>query len=250
MSSKKTKSQVAPRIRRRNTILLFAAIVVLVCVALFTPVFNITDITVTGNTVLTDKEVITASGIKKGSNLFLINKSKAEEMVASLGYVEDVDVKRKFFSRVEIEIKESVEVAYIAFSGNYVGLGTDGRVLSITKSKDMRPKKAVISGFKVKNVKKGKQIEGKNEEKTPIITELLTVLNDNSILSNTKKIDISDLENLYLVLTSDTTVVLGDSYQLDYKLKCLNAVLKELGEIRGGKINVSDPSNVIYEGGN
>ncbi len=250
MPSKKTKSQVAPRIRRRNTVLLFIAVLVLVCAILFTPIFNITDITVTGNSVLTDKEIITASGIKKGSNLFLMNKDKAEDGVSSLGYVEKVDVKRKFFSRVEIEVKESVEVAYIAFSGSYVGLGTDGRILSITKSKDMRPKKAVISGFEVKNDKKGKMIEGKNEKKTLIITELLTVLNDNKVLTGTKKIDISDIKNIYVVLTSDTTVVLGDSYQLDYKLKCLDAVLKELGEIRGGKINVSDPSNVIYEGGN
>ena len=139
-------------------VLLFIAILVLVGAILFTPIFNITDITVTGNSVLTDKEIITASGIKKGSNLFLMNKSKAEDGVSSLGYVEEVDVKRKFFSRVQIEVKESVEVAYIAFSGSYAGLGTDGRILSITKSKDMRPKKAVISGFAVKNVKKGNNV--------------------------------------------------------------------------------------------
>lgn len=250
MPSKKTKSQVVSKIRRRNTVLLFIAVLVLICTALFTPIFNITDITVTGNSVLTDKEIITASGIKKGNNLFRINKDKAEDLISSLGYVEDVKIKRKFFSRVEIEITESQEVAYVAFSGNYVGLSADGKILSITKSKDMRPKKAVISGFAVKNVKKGKIIEGKNEEKTQIITELLSVLYDNKFISDTKKIDISDKEKLSIVLTSDTSVILGDSYQLDYKIKCLDAVLKELGEIRGGKINVSDPSNIIYEGGN
>ena len=49
---------------------------------------------------------------------------------------------------------------------------------------------------------------------------------------------------------SSTKILFGNSEQLDYKLKCLCAVLDELEEIRGGKIDVSDPSNVIYEGGN
>ena len=51
------------------------------------------------------------------------------------------------------------------------------------------------------------------------------------------------------MLISDTKLNFGNAEQFDYKLKCVSTVLDELGEIRGGKINVSDPSNVIYEGG-
>ncbi|MBQ8588019.1 MAG: hypothetical protein IJ454_01370 [Clostridia bacterium] len=77
----------------------------------------------------------------------------------------------------------------------------------------------------------------------------MTALSENELLSVAKKIDISDVSNISVTLSSDTRIILGDKEQLDYKLKCVVTVLEELGEIRGGKINVSDPSNVIYEGG-
>ena len=250
MPRKKVNSAVAKKIRRRNTFLGFFILVFIVVAALFTPVFNITDITVKGNKVLTPREIITVSGIKRGANLFRINTDKAEKNIASLGYVDSVEVKRKFFARVEIDIVESVEVAYVTFSGNYVGLGADGKVIGITKSSDIKPKKAIISGYGVKSVKKGSIIEGKSRRKTEIIRSLLTALKDNSLVSSVKKIDISDTDSIFVVMTSDTKINLGDSYQLDYKLKCVCAVLDELGEVRGGKIDVSDPSNVIYEGGN
>ena len=250
MSAKRVKSAVAVKIRRRNTFLAVFAVVMVILTALFTPIFDITDIYVTGARVLTPKEVINASGIKKGSNLFLLNTDKAEKKISTLGYVESAEVKRKFFARIEIEIVESTEAAYVAFSGNYIGLGADGKVISINKSSKMKPKKAVISGYGIKQVKKGQMVVGKSEEKTAILKELLGVLEDNDFLTSLKKIDISDLSAITCTMTTDTKIIIGNREQLDYKLKCLSAVLDELKEIRGGKIDVSDPSNVIYEGGN
>jgi len=244
------KSAVAHKIRRRNTILALFTIIILIGVCLFTPLFDITDVSVIGNKILSEEDIVKASGIKKGSNLFLLNIKKSEERINSLGYVDSVDVKRKFLARIEIEITESVEAAYITFAGNYVGIDSDGKILSITKSSKMRPKKAVVSGYALKNPRKGEKIEGKNEAKTQLVKNVLTALNENELLSVAKKIDLSDTSNISVTLNSDTKIVLGDKQQLDYKLKCVGTVLEELGEIRGGKINVSDPSNVIYEGGN
>ena len=81
------------------------------------------------------------------------------------------------------------------------------------------------------------------------MTDIKT-LNDNSLLSSVKKIDITKSDKINFTLTSDTKIIAGKNEQFDYKLKCLNTVLEELGEVRGGKIDISNPSNVIYEGGN
>ncbi len=243
------KSAVAHKIRRRNTILILFTAIVIAVVCLFTPLFDITDVSVIGNKILSEEDIIKASGIKKGSNLFLLNTDKSEERINSLGYVEKVEVKRKFLARIEIEITESVEAAYIAFAGNYVGIDSTGKILSITKSSKVRPKKAVVSGYALQNPRKGMSIEGKNKAKTEILKNVLSSLGETELLAVTKKIDISDVSNISVTLNSDTGIIFGDEQQLDYKLKCLGTVLDELGEIRGGKINVSDPSNVIYEGG-
>ncbi len=250
MPNEKRSSAVKKKIRARNRLLGFLAVVGFVVVCLFTPLFNISSVSVTGNKILSDEAVIKASGIAKGDNLFLVNTKKCEKSINALGYVKDVKIKRKFFSRIEIEVVESGEAAYIAFSGNYVGVSAEGKVVSITKSSKIKPKKAVISGYALNSAKKGEMLDGKKEEKTEAVLLMLRTLSDNSLLSGVKKIDISDLKAISFVLNSDTKVTMGDTLEADYKLKCLSAVLGELGEVRGGKIDVSNPSNVIYEGGN
>ena len=150
---------------------------------------------------------------------------------------------------VVIEVTESNEIAYVAFSGNYVGISDKGKVTSVTKSSKLKPKKMVISGFGVKSAQVSQPIEGKKQEKTEILQELLEALHNNKLASFVKKADISDADNILLVLTNGTEVLMGKNEQTDYKLKCLDTVLEELGEIRGGKINLSNPSDIIYEGG-
>ncbi len=244
------KSAVAKRLRRRNMLFGLAGVVLLVAVCLFTPLFAISEISVSGNEVLSADEVIAASGIKRGDNLFRINSGKAREKINRLGYVEQVEIKRKFLARVKIEIVEANEIAYLAFAGNNVGITRDLKVTSIVKGKDFKSAKPVISGYPVKKVEKGETVIPKKQSKEEILKTFITSLEENKLMSKLKKIDISDEDNLMAVLNTDTKIILGDEEQISYKLKCVNAVMSELGEIRGGKINASDPANVIYEGGN
>ncbi|MBO5009018.1 MAG: FtsQ-type POTRA domain-containing protein [Clostridia bacterium] len=244
------KSAVAKRLRRRNLLLGFTGVVLTVVICLFTPLFAVSEITVTGNEVLSADEVIAASGIKKGDNMLRINSRKAEEKINRLGYVENVEIKRKFLARIKIEITEANEVAFLAFAGNNVGVTRDLKVTSIIKGKDFKSSKPVISGYPVKKVEKGETVVPKKESKEKLLKSLMTALEENKLMSKLKKIDVSDTDNMTVTLNTDTRIILGDDTQLSYKLKCVNAVLGELGEIRAGKINASDPANVIYEGGN
>ena len=250
MQDKSKRSASYKRIRKRNFVTGFFAVVLFLTVCLFTPLFDITSISVKGNKLLSDKEIIDASGIKKGDNLFRINTKKGKANINALGYVDSVNISRKFFSRVEIEVTECEEKAYILFSGNYVGIGADGKAVSITKQSKMRPKKAVISGCKLTGVKKGEIIEAKNEKiKTACLT-LIKALDDNGFMDSVKKIDVANIKKISFTLSSDTKIFMGDTTEADYKLKCLGAVLGELGDVRGGEIDVSDPANIVYKGGN
>ena len=230
---KAKNSAVEKRIRRRNRILLFFAVIILVTVSLFTPIFGVSSITVEGNKILSDEAVIKASGIVEGDNLFLADTEEGEKKINALGYVQKVEIKRKFLARIVIEVTETTEAAYMTFSGNYVGISEDGKILSITKTGKLKPKKAVITGCALKSAKL-----------------ILKTLDENALISSVKRIDITELDKISFTLTSDTKIIVGKSEQLDYKLKCLIDVMEELGEVRGGKIDISNPSNIIYAGGN
>ena len=250
MSAKRTKSAAEKRIRRRNFSMFIIAVIILVCVCLFTPVFSVSNISVVGNSIHTNEAILSASNIKRGDNLFLVNTKKAEAQIMAMGHMENVKISRKFFSKLEITVTESLETAYVSFSGNYVGISASGKILSISKSSKDSPKKPLVSGYALQKPKVGEDMVGKDAKKTEILKSLLGALTENKLITFVKKIDITDVSSIGLTLNSDTKIILGEDDQIDYKLKCLNAVLEELGEIRGGKINVSDPSNVIYEGGN
>lgn len=247
---KAKNSAVEKRIRRRNRILLFFAVIILVTVSLFTPIFGVSSITVEGNKILSDEAVIKASGIVEGDNLFLADTEEGEKKINALGYVQKVEIKRKFLARIVIEVTETTEAAYMTFSGNYVGISEDGKILSITKTGKLKPKKVIISGCALKSAKKGEIIEPKNAKHTEEIKLILKTLDENALISSVKRIDITELDKISFTLTSDTKIIVGKSEQLDYKLKCLIDVMEELGEVRGGKIDVSNPSNIIYAGGN
>ena len=68
-------------------------------------------------------------------------------------------------------------------------------------------------------------------------------------MSEIKKINVSDVKNLRLILTTDTNVILGENTELDYKLAYLVEILKKLDNLRGGEIDLTDTENVIYKGG-
>ena len=248
-NDKAHKSVVAKKIIRRRIFFAAAVVIVLVMICLFTPVFGVTTINVENNQILDDETIIRASGIKKGENVFRINISDAEKSINLLGHIEKAEVKRKFPSRIVIEVKESSEAAYVLFAGNYVSIDVNGKVIGVLKAAEVQADKPIISGMALKQFEKGSSFTASKSEKGEFVKELLASLKKSKLFANVKKIDISDVNNAKITLDTDTLVVLGDNTQLDYKLAYLIEVLKSLDNLRGGEIDLSDTKNVIYKGG-
>lgn len=243
----KRKSAAYRRVRRRNITLGLFAFLILCGICIFTPVFGVSKISVTGNKILSDRDIIKASDIEIGDNFFFLDTGEIETAINALGYIDKVDVKRKFFTRIEIAVTEARESAYVAFSGNYVGIDVTGKVLSVNKSSKINPKKAVISGFKIKSVSKGEIIVPANESKFRVVTEILKLLEGKKILPYTSKIELTDLKNIYLVLDTQTRIILGNSDDLEYKIEYAKVILDKQPNARGGLIDLTNTESVIYD---
>ena len=243
----KRKSAAYRRVRRRNITLGLFAFLILCGICIFTPVFGVSKISVTGNKILSDRDIIKASNIEIGDNFFFLDTGEIETAINALGYIDKVDVKRKFFTRIEIAVTEARESAYVAFSGNYVGIDVTGKVLSVNKSSKINPKKAVISGFKIKSVSKGEIIVPANESKFRVVTEILKLLEGKKILPYTSKIELTDLKNIYLVLDTQTRIILGNSDDLEYKIEYAKVILDKQPNARGGLIDLTNTESVIYD---
>lgn len=243
----KRKSAAYRKVRRRNITMGFFAFLILVGICLFTPVFDISGISVTGNKILSSEDVIKASGIKIGDSFIFLNKDKGEKAINALGYVDKVDIKRKFFTRIEIAVTEVSESAYVTFSGNYVGIDIDGKVLSVKKSSKINPKRAVVTGLKVKSVKKGETITFANNEKCEVVMEILKFLENKKILPHTTKIDVTDLNNVFIVLDTETRIIFGKCKDLEYKIEYAKVILEKQPNAHGGSIDLTNTESVIYD---
>ncbi len=98
---------------------------------LLTPLFNVDNIIVRENVVLSEEAVVKSSGVAKGTNIFGISLSKVRDNVEKLPTVESAKVKRIFPSTISITVKESTPAAYIYDHGDCVGITADGRVTDV-----------------------------------------------------------------------------------------------------------------------
>ena len=133
----------ARRVRRpsagRGRSLLQPLIFLLICVALvlgMSVFFRVSKVEVVGNSIYTAEEVVDASGIGKGDNLFFINRfSAASRIFSKLPYVDKAKVTRALPNRVTITIQESSAMAYVKADDGYWVVDQNCKLLkSVTAS--------------------------------------------------------------------------------------------------------------------
>lgn len=101
-----------------------------IIVYLQSPLSNVKTIEVTGNSLLTEKELISLSGISTSSNMWSINGRKQSENITKHPAIKDAKVKRTFPRTVSIEVEEHGHIGYINKEKKVHPVLLNGQVLS------------------------------------------------------------------------------------------------------------------------
>ena len=230
-------------------ILCLAALAVILF--LMSPVFKIRTIDVSGNIELEKKEIIEASGISRGKNIFNIDFEYAKDSIKALGSVTNIEIIRNLPGGVLIRVHEKHECAYIMEKAAYTGIDETGKVISTMSG--LERKVPVIKGVKLTDTKKGQyiKIDHKNSKTlSSLITRMLTELKAQGILSKVKTIDITNLSDIKMTLVNNILVNMGkdgkeDGDNIEYKIAFLKAIIPEIPDSQtGGVIELSDTENV------
>lgn len=226
--------------------------IVCICMALLilllmSPLMNITEVRVIGNEKVSAEAIVQASGISEGTNILKINPGKSEKQLATMAFVDQVRIVRKFPAIVEIQVIESKEVAYIFFIGNYVGIDEKGKILEI-KPKDAVIELPVILGTNVTEFGIGEYIKIDDQKKQDAIFEILKQLSINEMSHMLKTIDVYDLNDIKFFTASESTVNMGTMDDIIYKISFLKKILEEPGIKRGAVIDMTNPEKVTYRG--
>lgn len=87
-------------------------LLILIIVYLQSPLSNVKQIMVTGNTLLSKEEVIEESQLTNKTNIWSINKSKINKKMMKHPVIKSVDIEKTLFGKVNINVVEHDLVAY------------------------------------------------------------------------------------------------------------------------------------------
>lgn len=262
----------------RNRLLLSLAITLAVVLALSFSIsifFSVEVVTVSGAEKYDAWTVKEASGIQYGDNLLSFGKAKAAGKIKlELPYVNTVRIGIKLPNTVNIEITEWDVLYSVRDAANgWWLMNSEGTIIDNVDSATAGEYTKIL-GITVADPVEGqpaKALETSNATDTSgetllsvvrasdqlnVALTIISCLEDNGIIGEIASVDVSDMGNLELWYGQRFQVRLGESTDLNYKIKWLKAVVKgddeqnSLKEYDSGILDISftiKQDQVIYD---
>lgn len=238
--------------RGRRAGALYAPITfIIVCAALVFGIgvfFRVSNIEVVGAVFYTPQEVIDASGIENGDNLFFINRFSAMSKInAKLPYVESVTVGRSLPNKVIIEIEEAAAAAYINFGGVYWLLDRDCRLLESTGASGLQGLISV-SGVTPSNPVMGEELllDTGDYGTVEYLRSLLGAMDELGIIKSVSYIDLSNPSAPVFDYLDRFTVKPGRDEAVEYKLEMMLSAVSQLEASAEGVIDLSQDKKAHF----
>ena len=258
--------------------LITAAAIVLALTLGMSIFFKVENILVSGTQKYTAWDVRDASGIQEGDNLLTLGKAKVSgKIIARLPYVEKVRIGIKLPDTVNIEIVESdITYAIQAEDNGWWFINSQGRVLEMTTG-IIAEYFTKVEGVKIMIPAIGQQavaatglptetLDGQEPTADPaaptdatgtteaptapmdtvnaaqqltVAISLIQSLENNGVVGQVKKINVADLFNIELNYEDRYHVLLGDTSQMDRKVRSMVEAIAQMSDYQRGDLDVS-----------
>lgn len=231
---KQRKYRLKPEVKLYFLVVIISVLFVIVS---FTVLFKVRNISVQNCEKYSQQEVIEASGIQKGSNLLILNKSKVKKNVCEkFPYVQDVEIIKKLPNSVEIHLNLEVPDFFIEYNEEYFLISKSGKVLE--KSESEFTVFLRVNGLNLYNLAESNVIKYKNNEDELLlrqIKECAEKIFERDIYS----IDISDMTKINCNYKDKINIIIGDTNEINYKLLTAKEIIdNKLEEKTKGNLDV------------
>ena len=210
--------------------------------------FKVEKIDVSGNSKYSKEQIISASGIHTGDNLFFINRIGAgSRVVVKLPYIDSVKITRSLPNRVTITVEESKAVACISSGDELWSVSSTGKFLSKLSDKDaeLLPR---IKGLSVSGAQVGEQISvsGDDKPKLDYLLDILYQVQARSLVDKVANINVSDIAKASFEYDDRFVVILGENNNTEYKFGKLLSAVSQLKADDAGTLELSDSNKVTF----
>ena len=210
--------------------------------------FKVEKIEVVGNSKYSADEVISASGIHTGDNLFFINRIGAgSRVVVKLPYIDSVKITRSLPNSVTITVEESKATAYVTSGDELWSISSTGKFLSKLSEKDaeLLPQ---IKGISVSNAQVGEIMTVSSDEQAKLdyLLDILYQVQARSLVEKVANINVTDVNDVSFEYDDRFVVILGENNDTEYKFGKLLSVVSQLKADDAGTLELSDSNKVTF----
>ena len=222
--------------KRRKFVLKIFKIIVLIGIiiagiifALLSPIFNVKEIRVIGNSKISTDTIISLSGLKSEQNIFDFKTSDVVDVIKQNAYVDTVDVQRKLPDIININVVERVATYILKFGNAYVYINNQGYILEITNKEANYP---IITNYETpeEQIKEGNRLCSEDLEKLNDVLKIIEAasVNNGEIKKLITQINIENKSNYILTLQKEKKqVYIGDTTNLSTKMLWIDKFLEE-----------------------
>lgn len=214
-------------------IIVFILLLLSVC-----PLFNITEINVTGINKLVKEDILNEINLTANeNNLFAFNSFKAKKILYFNPYIEDVKINKSIPNKISIDITERKIRGYVFYMGTYLYIDGDGRVIDVQSS--FTEKLPIVVGLNFNNFTLGEILKVDNQESFDIVVELSKLITKYELLEDVVKVDVSKPDDIHLYI-NNVDILFGDFSDSNWKIGTLVEIMKEISQEDKGFLDISD----------
>ena len=229
----KERAQNKRKRRKRRNILSVALF--LVFVLAFVGVYTyskgapVSVITVEGECIYSDEEILSAAQLELGVNMFSLREKNINELVtASLPYIHSVEIDRKLPDSLVLTVTASEDKYLIMNDGVCVCLDEYGKVLSLEK-KSLDDGLYRVYGLKNENSQPGIAftVNESDGEKYELMKRLVAAMEQEGVITRAT-VNVSDLKNVtvyYKNQSNNIMIYLGDCSELESRMALAGRVI-------------------------
>jgi len=221
-------------------LLIFVSLVFLVvCVAVF---LNVKTVNVNGIEKYNYEQIMEYVPIVEGDNIFSFEASAIEKNIKqALPYIGEVDIKRDLPTTVEINIIEEKPYFAAELANDTYLISSNLKVLE--KVDEQTAKSLELTTLSLNSVRRcivGDQIEFVDGRTLDALLSLYESFEANYIETKINSVDIKSRFDIYINYDDRFEVYLGDTDNIDIKIRFLVGIIDELDEGSKGTIDVSN----------
>lgn len=208
-------------------ILLIGIVSGIIAFATCSPIFNIQNIEVANNSQLSPETIVSLSELSVGQNIFKFWKNDVENKIKSNTYIKNVELKREFPNKIQINVEEREAKFSVPVLGEYAYISTQGYILEIAQNELNLP---IINGISTKEeeIAVGNRLENKDLTELEIILKIMNAMKENQLDKEVTTIDISNKNDYIIYMQNEKKKIhLGDASNLSNKMLYVIAIINE-----------------------